>query len=157
MVHDHRQRVVRDLELDRLDPGALTDRRLVLLDLPRGVRQVRLAAAEALEAAAGAGDANRHLDVGVVLLESLRRRGGERPDGAGSVSLDAAGQVAAGRGLGRRLAARLVVVAAPPAAHDRVSTARSTAMLMMVFLVDFMARVFQPRRPGRGCRMVKIS
>ena len=54
-------------------PFFCADRRLfVLLDRARGVGDVGLAGAEALEAAAGAGDADRHLDAGVLLLERPR-------------------------------------------------------------------------------------
>ena len=51
-VDDDGQRVVRDLELDVLHAVLLADRDLLLVDRARCVRQVGLAAAEALEPAA---------------------------------------------------------------------------------------------------------
>ncbi len=57
-VHDVRQRIGRNTELDVLDAVLLADRRLVLVDRARRIRDVGLPDAEALEAAAGAGDAD---------------------------------------------------------------------------------------------------
>ena len=62
---DHRDRVDRDLELDVLDAGLGAERALrrPRLDRARGVRDVGLARAEALEAAARPGDADGHVHV----------------------------------------------------------------------------------------------
>ena len=71
--------VVGDLDLLVRDAGLLADRDLlVVLDRTRGVGDVGLAGAELLEAAAGAGGADRDLDVGVLALERLGRGLGER-------------------------------------------------------------------------------
>ncbi len=61
-VDDDGERVERDRQLEVLDAGLLAVRHLLLEDRPRGVRDVGFAAAELLEAAAGAGDADRDLD-----------------------------------------------------------------------------------------------
>ena len=77
-----------------LDAALLADRDLlVVLDRARGVGDVGLAGAELLEAAAGAGLADRDLDVRVLLVEELGRRLGERVDGRGAVDGDAAREV----------------------------------------------------------------
>ena len=157
LVHDDREGVVRDLELDVVDAGVLADRRFFVLDRARGVGEVGLAAAEALEAAAGAGDADRDLDARLLALELLRRRRRVRADRARAVRLDPAGEVAAAGAGGRRRPARVLVAAASAAAAGeqdeqaeqernsghRFSVVRHTASLAAL-----------PRR--RGCRMVKI-
>src|SRR6185436_1420212 len=80
LVDDDRERVVRNLELDVLDALGHARLLLLLLDWARGVGDVGLAGAEALEAAAGAGDPDRHLDAAVLLLELLGGTGDERAD-----------------------------------------------------------------------------
>ena len=88
-VDDVRQRVGRDAELDVLDAVLLADRRLLLVDRARGIRDVGLPDAEALEAAAGARDADG--DVAAAgRLPVLGGLGGERADGARSVGGDQA-------------------------------------------------------------------
>ena len=58
LVDDDREAVVRDRERDPLDGGVTAEDRLGVLHRPGRVREVDLVAAEALEAAAGAGDAD---------------------------------------------------------------------------------------------------
>ena len=57
-----------------VDALLLAGRDFLGLDRPRGVGDVGLAGAELLEAAAGAGDPDRDLHVGVLLPEQLGRR-----------------------------------------------------------------------------------
>ena len=71
-VDDVRESVGRDAELDVLDAVLLADRDLFLVDLSRGVREVGLTDAEALEPAAGAGDADGDVDA-CRFLEVLAR------------------------------------------------------------------------------------
>ena len=52
--------------------------------------------AQNFEATAGAGGTDRHLNVGLFLVEELGGRGGQRKDGARAVDDDAAHKVAAG-------------------------------------------------------------
>ena len=74
-------------------PGLLAGRGLLRLDRPRGVGDVGLAGAEALEAAAGAGHADRDVDARVGRAEALGRELHERPDGARAVGADRAREV----------------------------------------------------------------
>jgi hypothetical protein len=102
-VDGHRQRVDGDLKLRVLDAVLLTDRRLlVLLDRARGVRDVRLPVAEALEATTGAGGSHRHVHAGLPFAEELRRGRREGSDRARAVGLDVARELlaAARRGSG---------------------------------------------------------
>jgi hypothetical protein len=92
-VDDDGERVVRDLELDRLDAVLPAELLLLVLDRPRGGREVGLAPAEAIEAAAGAGDADGDPNAGIRPAEVLGSRGCEGADGARAVDLDGAGQV----------------------------------------------------------------
>ena len=86
--HD-RQRVERDRQFDVLDAGRLALVHFLLQDRPRSVGDVGLAAAELLEAAARAGNADRDLDrVLLRLLEFLGDRLGDRVDGARAIDLD---------------------------------------------------------------------
>jgi hypothetical protein len=121
LVGHHGDAVVGDLDLGVLDASLLAGLDLLLLDGARGVGDVDLAAAEALEAVAGAGAVDRDLDVRGLLAEELGSGLGERLDRRGPVDADRALQVlevlaAAGRGLGRGLPAaaggRLLVIAA---------------------------------------------
>src|SRR5687767_7779598 len=68
-IHDHRQTIVGKRQLDELDAGALTFRRLGCLDGPRRIRHIRLTAAELLEAAAGARGADGHAGSAIGALE----------------------------------------------------------------------------------------
>ncbi len=88
-VDHHRERVERHRQLDVLDARLGAVGHLGLQDRARGVRDVGLAAAELLEAAAGARDADRHLDLLLLrLLEVLGDRLGHREHGARAVDLD---------------------------------------------------------------------
>ena len=92
-MHDDGEGVGGDLELGVLDAGRLTRGALevlVRLDRARGVGDVGLAGAERLEATTGAGLADRHLDVGVLLVEELLGRDAHGVDGGGAVDLDGA-------------------------------------------------------------------
>src|SRR5919106_2041575 len=90
--HD-RQRVVGDRELVERDAGFVAKGDLVVLDGTGGVGDVGLAVAELLEAAAGAGLADRDVHTRVLLHEELGRRAGQRKDGARTVDDDLAGQL----------------------------------------------------------------
>ena len=84
-------------------PGLRALLHLGLEDRPRGVRDVGLAAAELLEAAAGAGDADGDLDrVLLGLLELLGHRFGDRKDGAEPSTLTSAPWASADDDYGRR-------------------------------------------------------
>ena len=119
-MHDHGERVGGDLELGVLDAVLLAGRDLLLLDRAGGVGDVGLAGAELLEAATGAGLADRDLDVGVLLAEQLRGRVAQREDGRRAVDGDGAAEAPSppslpassppqadeGQGEGRRCRAR---------------------------------------------------
>src|SRR5690606_18360774 len=87
-VHDHDQAVVGDRQLGERDPRSPARVDLGRLDRAARVADVRLAAAEAGEAAAGAGDAHGHARAGMRALELLGDRFGDRVDGAGPVDAD---------------------------------------------------------------------
>jgi hypothetical protein len=113
-----------DLELGVRDAGFLTERNLFLLvDRSRGVRDVGLTGAEALEAAARSGNSHRHLHIRLLLAERLCCSGRERADRARPVDLDVAGKLLFGRGvpgrLGRLCSVRVVVLPAAPHCPDR--------------------------------------
>ena len=74
-------------------PLAGAGRLLLILDRAGGVAEVSLAVAELLEAAARAGDAHRHVDVGLNLPELLGHRFRDGEDRAGAVALDVAGEL----------------------------------------------------------------
>jgi hypothetical protein len=96
LVGDDGDPVVGDLDLAVFDAGLLAGGRLlvvVVLDRTRGVADVGLAGAELLEAAAGPGLADRHLDVGLLLGEELGRGLGEREDRRRAVDADVAGEL----------------------------------------------------------------
>jgi hypothetical protein len=119
VVHDDRDAIVGDLELGVLNAVLLADGHLlVLLDGTRGVGDVGLAGAEALEAAARARDSDRHLDVGVLRLELLGSSGDERTNRARPVDLDPAGQGLAASTASRCRGRRGRIVFAPAAAGD---------------------------------------
>ncbi len=94
LVDDDREAVVGDRDLDVLD--AVLDRCLVLLLLDRAGRvgDVGLADGEALEAAAGARDADGHADLRSRLRELLGHGLGDGIDGGRAVDLDRSGQLA---------------------------------------------------------------
>src|SRR6185503_4137496 len=93
LVGDDGDRIDRDLELDVLDAVVRAKRCLfVLLDGTRGVRDIGLARAEALEAAACAGNPDGDVNVRIFSLERLGRGLNERADGRGAVHLDGAGE-----------------------------------------------------------------
>src|SRR5215218_1306725 len=93
-VHNHRQGVVGDLKPLVGDLVLLADRRLLGLDLAGSVVDRGLADAELLEAAAGTGLADAHVDVGVRRAELLGHGLGQRADGARAVDADGAGEAA---------------------------------------------------------------
>ena len=110
-VDDDRERVDADLELGVLDAGLFADRDLFLVvDRARGVRDVGLAGAEALEAAACSGRADFDVDAGLLLAEgggSSSRQGAYR---ARAVDDDVSGKLFGGRLAGRLLDGRRVGV-----------------------------------------------
>ena len=87
-IHHDGDAVVGDRQLDVLDAGLLAGLDLGGADRPRGVADVGLAAAELLEAAAGAGDADRDADALVRLLELLGHGFADREDRARAVDLN---------------------------------------------------------------------
>src|SRR4030095_10204528 len=88
-VHDHGQRVERDRQLDILDARRAARLHLFLQDRARGIGNVGLAAAEALDAAARAGNADGHAHLAALAdLELFRNRLGDREYRAGAVDLD---------------------------------------------------------------------
>ena len=87
-VDDHGECVVRHRQLEVLDAGGLAVFHFRLGDRARGVGDVGLVAAELLEAAARAGDADGDFQALVGLLEFFGDRFGDRVDGAGTVDLD---------------------------------------------------------------------
>ena len=91
-VDDDGEAVVGDGDLDELDAVRGADFGFGGLDRARGVGDVGLADAEALEAAAGAGDADGDAHVGVEDAELGGHRLGDREDGAGAVDGDFAGE-----------------------------------------------------------------
>ncbi len=94
-VDDDRQRVERDRQLDVFDTRLAAGFHLFGRDRTRGIRHVRLAPAELLEAAARTRHADSHADLAALgNLELLGKRLGDREHGARAVDLD--------RGLGQR-------------------------------------------------------
>ena len=91
-VDDDSEAVVGDGNLDEVDVVLVADFDFGVLDRTRGVGDVGLARAEALEAAAGAGDADGDADGGVEDAELCGHRLGDREDGAGAVDRDLARQ-----------------------------------------------------------------
>ena len=87
-IHDDREAVVGDRQLDVLDAGLLAGLDFGGADRTRGVADVGLAAAELLEPAAGAGDADGDPDAFVGLLELLGDGLADREDRARPVDLD---------------------------------------------------------------------
>jgi hypothetical protein len=81
-------------------PAVGAGRELGVLDRAGGVVDVGLAAAELLEAAAGAGDADGHADAGLDGAELFGHRFGDRKDGARAVDGDRALQAIGGGAAG---------------------------------------------------------
>jgi hypothetical protein len=92
-VDNDRDAVVGDLELEEGDAVFLAELPLVVLDLPRRVREVGLIAAEALEPTARSGHPDRDADLRLLLAEPFRGEADQWRDGAGAVDLDAPGQL----------------------------------------------------------------
>jgi hypothetical protein len=86
---DDGEGVVGDRQLDILDPGLAAGVHLLLYDRSGGIGDVDLVAAEFLEAAAGAGDADGDVDLSFVgNLKLFGDRFGHRIDGARSIDFD---------------------------------------------------------------------
>ena len=94
-VDDDRQAVVGDRQLDELHAGLRAGLALGRADRPRRVGDVDLVAAELLEAAAGAGDADGDARFPVALLKLFGDRFGDWIDRARPVDLDDRGRPAA--------------------------------------------------------------
>ena len=107
--------------LDELNAVGGTDLTLGALDGARGVGDVGLAGAEALEAAAGAGDAHLHADLRRHAAELFGHGIGDGEDGARTVDVNVAGEAAEvflrHHGVCRR--GRWVLAAATGSDHQR--------------------------------------
>src|SRR5215212_3791930 len=91
LVHDDRDAVVSDRDLDELDPVLLAHGHLLgRVYRPGSVRDLGVTLAERLEAVAGSRAADLDARVGVLFPEKLRRSLGDRVDGARTFDLDVA-------------------------------------------------------------------
>ncbi len=166
-VGHHGDAVERDGQLDELDAGRLAGGGLLVLDLARGVADVGLTGAEALEAVAGAGTLDRVVEVRVRGLERLGDGGGDRLDGRRAGDVDRRPRRRRPRsrpGLAAMLSAALAaavaaavgaaalgaVVAPDPLLHAATSRAEASASPPRRFDVSSVTSVDPPCRWRRG-------
>src|SRR5215213_2996622 len=91
LVHDDRDAVVSDRDLDVLDPVLLAHRHFLgRIYRPGSVRDLGVALAERFEAVAGSRTTYLDTRIGILFPEKLRRSLGDRVDGARTFNLDVA-------------------------------------------------------------------